>query len=215
MPENFLQKKRGIRERRDKMNLERLLKPKAVAIVGANERMGTFGNYCAVNALQNTGHAQVYFVNQKSSMVLGKKTYASLADLPEVPDCVMLAIPRDAIPPVLEQAGALGVGAAIVVAAGYSEEGSAEGRAAEEALQRIAKKYDMAVMGPNCTGFLNNIDKIKLWGMGGTEFDMATRKTGIAFFAQSGTMGIHAISCPYVDTSYVFSMGNSLSLIHI
>lgn len=209
MPENFLQKKRGIRERRDKMNLERLLKPKAVAIVGANERMGTFGNYCAVNALQNTGHAQVYFVNQKSSMVLGKKTYASLADLPEVPDCVMLAIPRDAIPPVLEQAGALGVGAAIVVAAGYSEEGSAEGRAAEEALQRIAKKYDMAVMGPNCTGFLNNIDKIKLWGMGGTEFDMATRKTGIAFFAQSGTMGIHAISCPYVDTSYVFSMGNS------
>lgn len=191
------------------MNLEKLLRPKAVAIVGANDRMGTFGNYSAVNALQNKKRTRVYFINQKSSVVLGEKAYAALSDLPEVPDCIMLAIPRAAIPAVLEQAGTLGVGAAIVVAAGYSEEGSADGRAAEEELQRIAKKYDMAIMGPNCTGFLNNIDKIKLWGMGGTEFDMESRKTGIAFFAQSGTMGIHAISCPYVDTSYVFSMGNS------
>ena len=140
------------------MNLEKLLRPKAVAIVGANDRMGTFGNYSAVNALQNKKRTRVYLINQKSSVVLGEKAYAALSDLPEVPDCIMLAIPRAAIPAVLEQAGTLGVGAAIVVAAGYSEEGSADGRAAEEELQRIAKKYDMAIMGPNCTGFLNNID---------------------------------------------------------
>ena len=82
----------------------------------------------------------------------------------------------------------------------------------EEVIVDIAKKYDMAVMGPNCTGYVNNVGKVKMWGMGGTEFNMAERGTGIAFFAQSGTMAIHALSCNYVDISYVFSMGNSVML---
>ncbi len=87
-----------------------------------------------------------------------------------------------------------------------------EGRRDEQEIVDIAKQYNMAVMGPNCTGYVNNVDKIKMWGMGGTEFDMSKRDTGIAFFAQSGTMAIHALSCNYLDISYVFSMGNSVIL---
>ena len=194
------------------MNIERLLKPKAIAIVGASEKQGSFGNYSAINANQNGENIRVYFVNTKAETVLGRKAYSTLSELPEVPDSIMLITPKKTIAALLEEAGRLGVGGAIIVAAGYGEEGTEEGRRDEAELVRIARKYDMAVMGPNCTGFVNNIDKVKMWGMGGTEFDMNVRKTGIAFFAQSGTMAIHALSCTYVDISYVFSMGNSVML---
>lgn len=191
------------------MNLDKLIKPRIVAVVGANERAGSFGNYSAINALQNSENVKVYFINKKTAQVLGKDTYPSLSSLPEVPDCILIATPAASCPALLEEAGELGVGAAIIEAAGFGEEGTPEGKAAEDKLREIAKKYDMAVMGPNCIGLVNNIDKIKLWGMAGSEFDMQKRKTGVAFFAQSGTMSIHAISCPYIDISYVFSMGNS------
>lgn len=194
------------------MDIKRLLKPKAIAIVGANEKNGSFGNYSALNALQNSDDVHVYFVNAKKDFVLGRKAYKSLSDLPEVPDSIMLVTPKASIPGLMEEAGQLGVGGVIIVAAGYSEEGTEEGRADEEVIVDIAKKYDMAVMGPNCTGYVNNVGKVKMWGMGGTEFNMAERGTGIAFFAQSGTMAIHALSCNYVDISYVFSMGNSVML---
>ena len=194
------------------MNIERLLKPKAIAIVGANEKRGSFGNYSALNALQNGDNVKVYFVNAKNDTVLGQTSYKTLSELPEVPDSIMLVTPKASIPGLMEEAGKLGVGGVIIVAAGYSEEGTEEGRADEQGIVDIAKKYDMAVMGPNCTGYVNNVNKIKMWGMGGTEFNMAERGTGIAFFAQSGTMAIHALSCGYVDISYVFSMGNSVML---
>lgn len=194
------------------MNLDRLLKPKAIAIVGANEKPGSFGNYSAINANQNSEEINVYFVNSRADEILGRKAYRSLSELPEVPDSIMLVTPKKTIPGLLEEAGRLGVAGAIIVAAGYSEEGTEQGRIDEQEIVAIARKYDMAVMGPNCTGFVNNIDKVKMWGMAGTDFDMNKRKTGIAFFAQSGTMAIHAISCSYVDISYVFSMGNSVIL---
>lgn len=192
------------------MDLKRMLKPKAVAIVGATEKKASFGYFCTVNALQNKENVRVYLVNQRGAIVCGVQSYTSLDELPEVPDTIMIATPKKAVPAVLEQAGRLGVAGAIVVAAGYAEEGTAQGRTDQEELRRISEKYGIYVMGPNCTGFVNNVDKIKLWGMGGTEFDMSTRRTGCAFFAQSGTIGIDAISCPFIDASYVFSMGNSM-----
>lgn len=66
------------------MDIKRLLKPKAIAIVGANEKNGSFGNYSALNALQNSDDVHVYFVNAKKDFVLGRKAYKSLSDLPEV-----------------------------------------------------------------------------------------------------------------------------------
>lgn len=191
------------------MNLEKLINPKVAAIIGASERAGSFGNYSAINALQNGDNLEVYFVNKKSHVVLGKNTFPDIASLPKIPDCVVIATPACTCAGLLEEAGKAGAGAAIIEAAGFSEEGTAEGKALEAELIKIARKYDMAVMGPNCIGLVNNINKVKLWGMAGTDFDMKARKPGAAFFAQSGTMSIHAISCPYIDVSYVFSMGNS------
>lgn len=190
------------------MSIHHLIKPKSIAVIGATDKPGSFGNFAAVNACQNAGNVNVYLVNNKNDTVLGRKAYKSLADLPEVPDCIMVCTPKSTINGLITEAGEMGVKAAILVAAGYSEEGTEAGREATAELKKIVDHYGMKVMGPNCTGFVNNVDKIKLWGMGGTDFDMNTRKTGVAAFANSGTMAIHSISCPYLDISYSFSMGN-------
>lgn len=190
------------------MSIQHMIKPKSIAVVGATDKAGSFGNFAAVNACQNADNVNVYLVNHKSDTVLGRKAYRSLEDLPEIPECIMICTPQATVKGLLTQAGELGVKAAILVASGYSEEGTEEGRKATAELKEVVDKYGMKVMGPNCTGFINNVDKVKLWGMGGTDFDMKTRRTGIATFANSGTMAIHTVSCPYLDISYAFSMGN-------
>lgn len=189
-------------------NLERLIRPKSIAVVGGNDKMGSFGNFSMKNVMQNKGNVRYYVVNSRNETVCGLRAYKTLSDPPEVPDCIMICTPKSTVPELLTEAGELGVGAAIIVASGYDEDGTESGRRDAEKLGMIAEKYRMKVMGPNCTGFINNIDKIKLWGMGGTDFDMETRRTGVATFANSGTMALHSIGCPYLRISYAFSMGN-------
>jgi acyl-CoA synthetase (NDP forming) len=190
------------------MSLEHLLKPKSIAIVGASESPLHFGNTVAVNALESEKNTDIYFINPKRNMVLGKPTYKTLSDLPVVPDLVVLAIPKATVISLLNEAGELGIKAVVVFASGFSEEGTEAGRADEAELKEIARKYDMKVMGPNCIGFINNIQKVKVLGYSSTEFDMDVRKTGAAIFAQSGKIADDLAACPYLDISYVFSMGN-------
>jgi acyl-CoA synthetase (NDP forming) len=190
------------------MGIEHLLRPRAIAIVGASETPLRFGNTAAVNALQSERNADIYFISLRYETVLGKPTYKTLSDLPVVPDLIVLATPKAAVLSLLKEAGELGTKAAVVIASGYSEEGTEMGRAAEAELKAIAQKYNMKVMGPNCIGFINNIRKVKALGYGGTEFDLDVRKTGAAIFTQSGKIASDLIACPYLDISYVFSLGN-------
>ena len=190
------------------MSIERMLNPRSIAVVGATEKQGSYGNFATVNALQSGENIKVYLVNKNGGVLFGKQAYKSLNDLPEVPDSIIICTPQVTVPGIIRQAGELGVSGAVIVAAGYSEEGTEKGRAEEEALREVISQYDIKVMGPNCIGFVNNVNKVKLWGMAGTDFDMNTRKTGIACFANSGTMGIHSIATPYLGISYSFSMGN-------
>jgi acyl-CoA synthetase (NDP forming) len=194
------------------MGLEHLLKPKAIAIVGASETPFHFGNAAALNALQSEKNTAIYFINSKRAAILGKPTYKTLADLPVVPDLIVLATPKASVPFLMQEAGELGIRAVVVFASGYSEIGTARGRAGEAELKALALKYDMKVLGPNCIGFINNIRKIKILGYSGTEFDMAVRKTGAAILAQSGKIAADLAGCPYLNISYVISMGNCAML---
>jgi len=194
------------------MTLEHMLKPKAIAVIGANENPGSFGHTAALNALQSAKNSEIYFVNLKHDRIHGQPVYRSLSMLPVVPDLIILTIPKEAVPAILTEAGKLGTKAAVVVASGYSEEGTEEGRVAEAEIIDIAQTYGMKVMGPNCVGFINNISKIKALGYAGTDFDLERRQPGAAIFTQSGKIATDLAACPYLDLSYVFSMGNCAML---
>lgn len=188
------------------MNLKNLICPKSIAVVGASDRPGSFGCNAAINSVKSHTD-KVYYVNPRKPEILGRRTYATLAELPEPVDCVMICTPQKAVLDIVRQAAALGAKSAVVFASGFSEEHTPEGIAAENEMLEIAEKAGMVILGPNCAGMLNNVDKVNLWGMNCT-FDMETRHTGIGVLAQSGFIAMSIMGRAGLNLSYVISSGN-------
>lgn len=188
------------------MDISKLLRPRAVAVVGASEKSGFGGDTCR-NILENQADtSHVYPVNPKKETVFGKKCYPILADLPEEIDLVILCTSQKTIVDFLKQAKAKGAGAAVVYASGYSEVGTAEGKAFEKELVDAAKALDMVVMGPNCAGYINFGDDIFSFAFIG---DYKGKKGNIGFVSQSGQFCIDMMKSAEMKYSFAISAGNS------
>ena len=146
------------------MSIEKLIRPKSIAIVGVTEKLG-FGRSAALSIVKSSENINVYYINPKREELFGRRCYKGLKELPEVVDCVVACIPKTATIGVLEEAGSLGVKSAVVYASGFAEEGTEEGIELENKLIEISDKYNMEnIKEPNCMGLLNCIDKVSLLG---------------------------------------------------
>ncbi|HLG71108.1 MAG TPA: acetate--CoA ligase family protein [Chloroflexota bacterium] len=133
-------------------NLEALLNPRSIAVVGASQRLARGTR--VVRNLQGLEYGgAIYPINPKYDEVLGLPCYPSLKATPQPADCVVVAIPAAGVPALLEEGLESGVKAAVVLSAGFSEAGEV-GRERHAALQRLAER-GMAICGPNCYGVLN------------------------------------------------------------
>ena len=129
----------------------RFFDPASIAIVGASDK----GMYPAgiLQNLQRYGYAgRLYPVNPRREELFWPALLPRLAALPEVPDLVLVIVPRRAVLAVIDEADRLGVPAAVIITAGFAES-DAEGRALEERLRAHLQQSNMAVIGPNCAGF--------------------------------------------------------------
>src|SRR5947209_638896 len=135
-------------------DIHKLLWPKSVAIVGASsDARGLRGRIVQIMK----GHpyqGAIYPVSRSETEVQGLKAYKRVADLPPT-DLAALIIPAKVVPQELERCGAAGIKAAIILSSGFAEEKGETGPALQREIQAIAKKYDMAVSGPNGEGFAN------------------------------------------------------------
>jgi len=188
------------------MNLEKLIKPKSIAVVGVTDKPG-FGRGAANGAMMSRIADHAYFVHPKREELFGKKCWPSITALPEVVDCVVLCTSSKTVPGLLTEAGEKGIGAAVVFASGFSEEGTEEGHALEEQVKGIAHRYDMCILGPNCMGLINNIEKVNMWG-GHTHWDLEDDAHGIAIIAQSGFVSAEILNTDFFNVSYAISSGN-------
>ncbi len=142
--------------------LEKLLRPRAIAVVGASEALGNGRN--AVQNLLEVGYpGRIYPVNSRYDSVLGLACYPSLAALPERPDAVYIGIGAEKAVEEVRTAGALGISAAVVHAGGFAEVGQA-GAELQRKLADAAAESGVAVCGPNCLGLINVHDKVMLYG---------------------------------------------------
>lgn len=187
--------------------MDKLFKPKSVALIGASDRPGSFGFFAAKNLIDTGDKIKKYFINPKKDEILGVKAYKSLEELPEVPELILIGIPAKATNSILEQAGQIGIKAAIVFSSGFSEDRLYGGVQLEEEMIKIAEKYDMKILGPNCLGIINNVDKLKLW-ITGADPKFANRGKGVAVLAQSGGYTIGGVERHHIDLSYAVSTGN-------
>jgi acyl-CoA synthetase (NDP forming) len=190
--------------------IDRLLRPKSVAVVGASDRHGALGATLLNNLVQYEFAGEIYPINPKRDELQGLKVYKDVGELPEGVDCAVIAIPRPFVLDTVRQLAERGCGAVVIYSAGFSEAGE-EGMRDQEELARIAADHGMIVEGPNCLGCTNYVDRIPLTFV---ETNMRTpppgaRAVGIA--SQSGALAavlatsLHPRGC-YVSTSV--STGN-------
>ncbi|MGQ0512243.1 MAG: acetate--CoA ligase family protein [Betaproteobacteria bacterium] len=188
--------------------LQRLIAPRSIAIVGASLRPASFG----MRSLENLAHYKgaIYPVNPKYERIGGLACYPSLNDLPQAPDCALLVVPREGVEAALREAVAAGAGGAIVYASGYGEMGGEDAGAAQRRLAQIGQAAGMPILGPNCMGLVNHE-----LGAGMSfipEYSAMPRNVGpIAFVSQSGALGYCLAQAAErgLGFRYFFSAGNS------
>jgi acyl-CoA synthetase (NDP forming) len=136
-------------------DLEKLVRPNSVAVVGASPDTSIIRGKLLEHILLHRFVGPVYPVSRSHAVVQGVKAYPSVADLPEAPDLAIIVVPASVVPDTLIQCGERGVKAAAIISSGFGEESGGDGAARDAELRAIATRYDMALCGPNCEGLMN------------------------------------------------------------
>ncbi|ORU93914.1 MAG: GCN5 family acetyltransferase [Cycloclasticus sp. symbiont of Bathymodiolus heckerae] len=160
------------------------ISPQTVAVVGASQREGSLGRIIMSNLLSGSiAEADLCVVNPKYKRVLNTACYATVADMPHVPDLAILVSPAKTVPQLITELGQKGVGCVIVISAGFLESGHDEGRLLEERMLREARRFNMRIVGPNCLGILSPIN-----GLNASFSHLMPKKGKIGVISQSGAM---------------------------
>jgi acyl-CoA synthetase (NDP forming) len=189
-------------------DLSRVLAPRSIAVVGASEVEGNFGRRTLENLRGFDG--PVVAVNPKYPSLVDRPCFASLSDLKAAPDCVVIAVPRERVEPIVEQAAALGAGGVIVYASGYGETGLDERVRQQERLAAIGRAADMRIIGPNCLGIINHRLRCGMTFMPDYP-DVPALPGRVALVSQSGAMGYVVVQAPMrgLGFTYYLASGNS------
>jgi acetyltransferase len=131
------------------------LNPESIAIFGANNNLlSTMGSMQLRNIIAGKGVDKIYPVHPRLDRVQGFKAYKSVFDIPVVPEFAFLILPPKAVLEVMEECGQKGIKRLLITSGGFREIG-AEGIALSNKLDKIANKYNMRFIGPNCLGIYN------------------------------------------------------------
>jgi len=194
--------------------LTRLFNPQSVAVYGASPNPASIGARTIANLARFQG--KIFRINPRYDKIGDALCYPTVAALPEKPDCVVLAMPRDGIEAALLDCAHNGAGGAVIFASGYAETGIAE-RAAEQArITAIARETGIKVVGPNCLGFANFISTASVSFASGEMRLDKPRGPGIGIASQSGALGFALGQAERrgMNISHVLTFGNGAD-VHI
>jgi acyl-CoA synthetase (NDP forming) len=190
--------------------LRRLLHPASIAIVGASTRAGSFGQRSLANLSGYRG--EIHLVNERYAEVEGRACHASIARLPEVPDCVISAVPVDAVREVVRDCIAAGVGGVVVYASGFSETALPERVRQQRELEAMVAGTGTRLLGPNCAGTYNLLNEAHLtFGRTVGVALRAGQRPTIGIVSQSGALGMSLSQSMRhgVAISHMLSPGNA------
>ncbi len=169
--------------------VRRFLRPQSVAVIGASRERGTVGGEIFHNLISTTFNGPVYPVNPRASVVQSVPAFGSVRDILADVDLAVVSVPASLVPEVARQCAGKGVGALLVISAGFAETGE-EGRARQEELLGICRDAGMRLVGPNCLGVLNAAPDVRLNAMFGPLFPPHGH---VGFLSQSGALGLAVI----------------------
>lgn len=163
------------------MKLQRLFRPESIAVIGASQSEGKMGYEAMANAVEFD--SQVYPVNPSGEgAVFGEPFVESVTDIEERVDLALLAVPAKIVPEILTECGQAGVGGAVIYAGGFAEAGE-DGERLQQEIVDIAAEHDLAVLGPNTSGFVAPAANVLASFAGGVE---RFESGNVTILAQSG-----------------------------
>lgn len=165
-------------------SIERLLRPRSVAVIGASREPGTVGHAIFANVLAGGFEGAAYPVNAATKHVSSIRAYSTVAEIADEVDLAIVAVPADQVDDVVASCGAKGVKSVIIVSGGFADVGDAEH---ERRVVDLAHSHGMRLVGPNCIGIVNTAPDVQLHAT----FARARPPAGrIAFSSQSGALGM-------------------------
>lgn len=170
--------------------LGQLLAPRSVAVVGASDNPHKVGGRPIVYLRQQNFQGAIYPINPRAKTIQGLKSYASLADLPEVPDAVVLCVGADQAEEQLAQCARLKVPHAVLFASSYAEVGD-DGRQRQERLLAICRAGGVRLVGPNSIG-VASFDSGAILSFASIYTDHSSQDGPISIVSQSGAFGVSA-----------------------
>jgi acyl-CoA synthetase (NDP forming) len=182
--------------------IDRLLRPKSVAVIGASDRHGALGATLLSNLVKYEFHGDIYPVNPKRDELLGLKVYHSVDELPEGIDCAVLAIPRNFVLDTVRRLAEKGCGAVVIYSAGFSEAGE-QGMRDQQELARIANEHSMIIEGPNCLGCTNYIERVPLTFVQTNMRTPPKRTRAVGIASQSGALAAVLATTLFSRDGYV------------
>lgn len=166
-------------------NLNFFFEPRSVAVIGASTNPEKLGYLVVKNLVDGKfPYPQaIYPINKKGGVILGRRVYPSVINVPDTIDLAILVIPYPLVPNALRECGKKKIPAAIIISAGFREAGM-EGLEREQELMVIAQEYHMRLIGPNCLGVIDTFTPIN------ASFAAGMPPSGpMAFMSQSGALG--------------------------
>ena len=188
-----------------RQDLTPLLHARSVAIVGISgpERFGGI----IYNNLAEFGYpGEIYGINPRYETLYDRPCYPSLRDLPERPDCALLAVPNSRLAAALKEAADCGIPAAAIFANAWSEPG--EGPSLEQQLKEIALASSMVVCGLNCMGFISTGQRLPVSGY---PVNPKTPAGNVTLISHSGSVWEGFVQNQHgVAFNYIVSAGNEM-----
>ena len=165
--------------------LDAIMKPKAIAVIGASTKPSTIGSELMLRLKEYDFNGQVYPVNPKADEIAGFKAYPSVMQIPGEVDFAVIIIPSKFVLDTIDQCNEKGIKGICIISAGFKETG-AEGAELEKQLAEKVASYGMKCVGPNCLGVLNSHPEIR---MDATFAEALPIRGDIGFVSQSGALG--------------------------
>ncbi|UCD97567.1 MAG: acetate--CoA ligase family protein [Chloroflexota bacterium] len=185
--------------------------PSTIAVIGVSAKEDNLGRNIVANLVEYGFNGIVYAVGPSGGMIETRRIYRSVGDIPDHVDLAVILTPAKTVPMILEECGQKGIRWAIIETAGFREF-TEEGRQLEEAISRVAKKYEIQFVGPNCIGAINMENGMCVPFPRLTKF---VKQGDVSMITQSGGVGMSALNLMAnegLGLNKFVSVGNMLNI---
>lgn len=166
--------------------LKPLFEPASIAVIGASNAPGKWGNWMVTRPVQSGYRGRIYPINPKEKEIYGLQSYSSILEVGDPIDLAIITVPAHRVPGSMRECVRKGVKTAVLISAGFAETGPG-GKALQDEVLEIAREGHIRFMGPNGMGIWSSAARMN------TAFWFTPKPGGISFISQSGTMGSYLL----------------------